>query len=62
MATAGQMTASAFRIGQAAGAIPMKKGRVVRALESWRRRFERSSKKTMGMVFVSAVFDIPRDN
>jgi membrane protein YqaA with SNARE-associated domain len=59
LASAGQMTGKCILYWVGRGAIPMKNGRIAKAVNSWRERFERSSKKTMGLVFVSAVFGIP---
>jgi membrane protein YqaA with SNARE-associated domain len=59
MASAGQMTGKCILYWAGRGAIPMKGGRIGKALESWRGQFERSSNKSMGLVFVSAVFGIP---
>jgi len=59
MASAGQMTGKCILYWAGRGVIPMKEGRIAKAIESWRGRFERSSKKTLGLVFVSAVSGIP---
>jgi membrane protein YqaA with SNARE-associated domain len=59
LASAGQMTGKCLLYWAGRGAIPMKQGRIAKILNSWKERFERSSKKTMGLVFVSAVFGIP---
>jgi membrane protein YqaA with SNARE-associated domain len=59
LACAGQMIGKCILYWTGRGVIPMKGGRIAKALNSWRGRFEQSSKKTMGLVFVSAVFGIP---
>lgn len=59
MASAGQMTGKCILYWAGRGAIPIKSGRIAKALDSWRGRFERSLKKSMGLVFVSAVSGIP---
>jgi membrane protein YqaA with SNARE-associated domain len=59
MASAGQMAGKCILYWAGRGAIPIKSGRIAKALNSWRGQFERSSRKTMGLVFVSAVSGIP---
>jgi membrane protein YqaA with SNARE-associated domain len=59
LASAGQMIGKCILYWAGRGAIPMKKGRMAQALNSWRGRFERSPKKTMGLVFLSSIFGIP---
>jgi membrane protein YqaA with SNARE-associated domain len=39
--------------------IPLQSGRIGRTLTSWRERFERSSPKPMGLVFISSAVGIP---
>jgi membrane protein YqaA with SNARE-associated domain len=41
------------------GAVPIREGRIGKALTFWRARFEQSPKKSWSLVFVSAVFGIP---
>ena len=59
LASAGQMVGKCILYWAGRGAIPMKKGRLAKLMHSWRGRFERSPKKTMSLVFVSAVSGIP---
>jgi membrane protein YqaA with SNARE-associated domain len=59
LASAGQMIGKCILYWTGRGALSMKKGRVAQALNSWKGRLERSSKKTMGLVFLSAIFGIP---
>jgi membrane protein YqaA with SNARE-associated domain len=59
LASAGQMTGKCILYWAGRGTIPMKKGHIAGVMNSWRGRFERSPKKVMGLVFVSAVFGIP---
>jgi membrane protein YqaA with SNARE-associated domain len=59
LASAGQMTGKCILYWTGRGTIPMKGGRIGKALNAWKGRFERSPSKSMGLVFVSAVFGIP---
>jgi len=59
LASAGQMTGKCVLYWAGRGAIPLKGNRVGKALNSWKERFERSPSKSMGLVFISAVFGIP---
>jgi membrane protein YqaA with SNARE-associated domain len=59
LASAGQMTGKCILYWAGRGALPMKKGRMAEAVNCWRARLERSSKKAMGVLFVSAIFGIP---
>jgi membrane protein YqaA with SNARE-associated domain len=59
LTSVGQMTGKCFLYWAGRGAIPIKSGRIGKALDSWKGRFERSPSKSMGLVFVSAVSGIP---
>jgi membrane protein YqaA with SNARE-associated domain len=59
LTSAGQMTGKCILYWVGRGAIPIKSGRIGKALSSWKGRFERSPSKSMGLVFVSAVSGIP---
>jgi len=59
MASAGQMTGKCILYWAGRGGLPIKEGRLGKALNSWRGRFERSPRKSMTLVFVSAVFGVP---
>jgi membrane protein YqaA with SNARE-associated domain len=59
LASAGQMTGKCILYWTGRGTIQMKGGRIGKALNAWKGRFERSPTKSMGLVFVSAVFGIP---
>jgi membrane protein YqaA with SNARE-associated domain len=59
LASAGQMTGKCILYWTGRGVIPLKRGRFGEKINSWRGRFERSSSKPMGLVFISAVSGIP---
>ena len=62
LASMGQMTGKCVLYWSGRGAIPIKKGekgRIAKALNSWKERLERSSKKTWGLVLISAISGIP---
>jgi membrane protein YqaA with SNARE-associated domain len=59
LACAGQMTGKSILYWTGRGTILMKGGRIGKAVNAWKGRFEQSPKKSMGLVFVSAVFGIP---
>jgi membrane protein YqaA with SNARE-associated domain len=59
LATAGQMAGKCILYWAGRGVIPIKKGRVAEVVNAWKGRFERSSKKTWGLVFVSAASGFP---
>jgi membrane protein YqaA with SNARE-associated domain len=59
VASAGQMTGKCILYWAGRRALPLKRGRIGKTLDSWRERFQRSPSKSMGLVFVSAVFGIP---
>jgi membrane protein YqaA with SNARE-associated domain len=59
LASAGQMTGKSILYWAGYGALPMKKGRIANVVNFWRARVERSSKKAMGLLFVSAICGIP---
>jgi membrane protein YqaA with SNARE-associated domain len=59
LASAGQMLGKCVLYWAGRGVIPLKGGRVGRTLVAWRGRFEKSSSKQMGLVFVSSALGIP---
>jgi membrane protein YqaA with SNARE-associated domain len=59
LASAGQMTGKSILYWTGRGTITMKSGRIGKALNALKGRFEQSPSKSMGLVFVSAVFGIP---
>ena len=59
LASAGQMTGKCILYWTGRGTITMKGGRIGKALNAWKGRFERSPSKSMGLVFVSAISGIP---
>ncbi len=59
LASAGQMTGKCVLYWAGRGTIPLKGNCIGKALNTWKERFERSPSKSMGLVFISAVFGIP---
>ncbi len=59
LASAGQMLGKCVLYWAGRGVIPLSEGRVGRAVTAWRGRFEKSSSKQMGLVFVSSALGIP---
>jgi membrane protein YqaA with SNARE-associated domain len=59
LASAGQMVGKCMLYWAGRGVAPLRSRRVGKTLSSWRDRFERSSSKPMGLVFVSSAVGIP---
>jgi len=59
LAGAGQMVGKCILYWTGRGVIPLGSGRIGRKIDSWRDRFADSSKKSIWLVFISAVFGIP---
>jgi len=59
LASAGQMVGKCALYWAGRGVIPLQSGRVGRTVTSWRERFERSSSRPMGLVFISSALGIP---
>ena len=59
LASAGQMAGKCVLYWAGRGVIPLRSGRIGITLASWRERFERSSSRPMGLIFVSSALGIP---
>jgi membrane protein YqaA with SNARE-associated domain len=59
LASAGQMTGKCILYWTGRGTIPIRGGRFDKPINRWKDRFEKSPSKSIGLVFVSAVFGIP---
>ncbi len=59
MASAGQMVGKVVLYWAGRGVIPLRGGRISRTINSWKERFEKSSSRQMGLVFVSSALGIP---
>lgn len=58
-ASAGQMAGKCILYWAGRGVIPLKSGRMIKAISTWKGRFEQSSSKMLSLVFVSSALGIP---
>ncbi len=59
LASAGQMAGKCVLYWAGRGVVPLRSGRIGKTMTSWKERFERSSSRPMGLVFVSSALGIP---
>ncbi len=58
-ASAGQMAGKCILYWAGKGVIPLRWGRVGKAISTWKDKFEKSSSKMLSLVFVSSALGIP---
>ncbi len=58
-ASAGQMAGKCVLYWAGKGVIPLRSGRISKAMSAWKDKFEKSPKKMLSLVFVSSALGIP---